>query len=130
MSMTCSDILKTGFQRKKSKTVVLLLLLFFSGALCLPLSCNAELTVLSSFAIISPRKCGLVAVAEEVRNPEDRFSCKKSKAMVLLSLLRGQKFHLFARNYMYQQNLERMSALGRITRGSHITYYSLLFFIG
>ena len=46
---------------------------------------------------------------------------------------RGQKFHLFALNY--ECTLERTSnssqsiALGKITSGSHITYYSLMFCI-
>ena len=54
-------------------------------------------------------------------------------------IARVQKFYPSARNYEW--NLERTSnssqstrpcrtsALGRITRGSHITYYSLVFFI-
>ena len=40
---------------------------------------------------------------------------------------RGQNLHSSARNN--DRNLERTSALGRITQGSHIAYYSLMFFI-
>ena len=57
---------------------------------------------------------------------------------MVLNFCRGQKFHLSAHNYKW--NLERRSnsskkhsscrtsALRRITPGSHIAYYSLMFF--